>query len=514
VPEITQVFLNGTVYPVEPAGRTYEALAVYGDRIAGLGTNDEIRSLVEKDTEVINLKGRFLMPGFIDTHAHLLDTGLTETRLNFAAVPSLRVILGQVKERADSLAPGAWVLGGNFDENFTAEKRLPTLAELDAAAGGHPLYINHRSYHWSLVNSAALALLGLPADLPGLERGADGQPTGLLNREANASAKVKLAQLVSTAELTAAFCAVSRRAAQVGLTTIHCIEGGEYWGDQYPDFILHARPQTFTPVLYFNTEDIGKIKERGLARMGGDILVDGSISNRSAAFLEPYSDQPTTRGRLYHTRAELLELIEAAHRAGIQIGFHAIGDAAIEEVLTAYETVLLRWPRPDHRHRIEHFGVPRAEHIAQARKLGLVLPVQPAFVYQKGATYLTRLGEERFSRAYPLRDLWAAGLLLGGGSDSLVSPLDPLFGIRAVVNAPRPSQRLTVEQALRLYTLNAAALAFEEKEKGSLTPGKRADLVVLSADPRLVPPAELERVKVTMTVFAGKVVYAGSEETA
>ncbi len=504
---ITRIFCNGIIYCVRPAGQTVQAIALAGDRIAALGSNQEMANLKGPKTEVIDLKGRFLLPGFIDTHAHLLDTGLVATRLNFGTVRALDELFQCIQEQSRQLPEGAWVLGGNFDENFTAEKRLPTLAELDAVAAGHPLYINHRSYHWSLVNSKALRLLSLPESTPGIKRDDEGHPTGLLNGIANETAKIKIARQVSESELKDAFTRVSSHAAKVGLTTIHCIEGGGYWGDKYPDFILHTKPQTFTPVLYFNTKDISKISARQLPRMGGDILADGSISNRSAAFLEPYADCPDTHGTLYHTRQEMMEIITAAHRKGIQISFHAIGDAAIEETLSAYEAVISRWPRPNHRHRIEHFGVPRPDQIKRAAQLGLALAVQPAFVYQKGPTYITRLGENRFARSYPLRDLLTAGLLLGGGSDSLVSPLDPLFGIRAAVQAPRPAQRLNIKEAIELYTINAAALAFEETEKGSLEPGKRADLVVLNCDIRNLTPDEWDCVKVTHTVFGGNTVY-------
>lgn len=449
-----------------------------------------------------------LLPGFIDTHAHLLDTGLAETWINGRDVSSVKSLLERIHKRSLQIPTGCWIMVGNFDENFMDEKRLPYLDELDKIASKHPIYINHKSYHCSLANSKALALLNLDENIEGLGFDFSGKKRrGLLIKEANRLVKSKMASLVSVLDLDRAFEAVAKKAASVGLTTIHCVEGGDYWGDMYADYILNVEPTTFEPVLYFNTEDVSKIIQRGLFRMGGDILIDGSISNRSASFLESYSDEAETMGKLYHSQEEIRSLIRKAHLNNIQISFHAIGDKAIEELITAYEAVLTHWPRPDHRHRIEHFGIPLHEHILRAKRLGLAIATQPAFIYQKEETYRLRLDNKRFSRAYPLRNLISTGLLTGGGSDSMVSPLDPMFGIHAAVNHPNVEQRIFLEEAIKLYTIWAAALAFQENEKGSLQPGKLADMVVLEKDIRKVDLSEIKNVKISGTLYRGQVVY-------
>lgn len=503
-----KLYYNGIIYPVDDSNETYEAIATKGERILALGTLSELKAVVGANTEKIDLKGQMLLPGFIDSHAHFLDTGMTEIRIDFGDTDSIETLLKTVSERTKQIGTNEWVLGGNFDENFTAEKRLPTIEELDEASNGHPLYINHRSYHWSLVNTAAFGILQLDPDTKGIVRDDDGNFTGLLNYDANELTKEKMAELVTEEDLYAGFQAVSKKAAAVGLTTIHCIEGGsEYGGDKHPDFLLNREWETLEPVIFFNTEEISKIKERNLPRQGGDIMADGSVSNRTAAFFEPYTDDPNTSGTLYQSQEKLRELIKTAHLNNVQISFHAIGDRGIEEILNAYEYVLKKYPKEDHRHRIEHFGFATPEQITLAKELGIAIAFQPAFTYQKGSTYTARLGKERFQRSYPLRDLLDAGLLVGGGSDSMVSPLDPIFGIHTAVNCPNEGQRITVEEAIRLYTISSAALAFQEKEKGSLEVGKLADFAVLEKDLREVEPSEIENIKVTMTVFRGKTVY-------
>ena len=305
--------------------------------------------------------------------------------------------------------------------------------------------------------------------------------------------------------------AASKMAVKRGLTTIHCIEGGEFWGDGYAEFMHREKSELLDLILFYNIDKVEKIQELGLLRMGGDLFLDGSVSGRTAAFTRNYADSETA-GELYMADEKLEGLIEQAHMAGIQISFHVIGDKAIEQALRVYERVLKRHPMRDHRHRIEHFGFPSDAQIAKAAELGLSIATQPSFVYLKEENYRLRLGEERVKNAYPLRKLLDAGLRVGGGSDSLVTPMDPLLGIHAAVNAPYPSQRLTRMEAIEIYTIRAAGLAFEESMKGSLEAGKFADFVVFKQDLLEVPDTEIKDVQVARTVYHGTCVYKDNEE--
>lgn len=506
------IYYNGIIFPVIPDDITYEAIAIRNKEIQFVGKLKEAKKLIGKQTQVFDLNGKVLLPGFIDTHAHLLDTGLYETQINFQNMKSINEVLDILVKKVNEQEKGTWIKGGNLDENLLIEKRLPTREELDSISPSHPIYINHRSYHCALINSYAVRLLNISSRMLGFEHDANNRyVSGLLTLEANTYVKNKLAQIISEDELLNAYQSVSSLAAEVGLTTIHCIEGGEYWSDQYPDFLLKPKEKTFDPVVYFNTSNIEKIKQRRLTRMGGDIFVDGSIGNRSAALIEDYSDSLGDKGVLLLNNEDLKELISKAHKEKIQISFHAIGDRAIEELLSAFEQVIPFMPAYDHRHRIEHFGVPLPEHIIRAKKLGLAIATQPAFTYQKHEAYLSRLGHERFLRAYPLKSLISQGVLVGGGSDSMVSPLNPLFGIHAAVNAPNKAQRITVEDAIKMYTIWAAALAFEENVKGSLEVGKYADMVILDENIFSIKKESIKDINILKTIYHGEVVYKRNE---
>jgi predicted amidohydrolase YtcJ len=267
-------------------------------------------------------------------------------------------------------------------------------------------------------------------------------------------------------------------------------------------------------VVYFQSTDVQRVLDLGLPRIGGCVLVDGAYGEHTAALLEPYTDDPTTRGVLYFSDEELDDFVGRAHKAGLQISMHAIGDAAIEQLLNAYEQALAGDRRPDHRHRIEHFSLPTREHIERAARLGVAVAMQPIFAAMPDSgeidcqlAGLEYLGPERYARRHPYRTIIDAGILVGGGSDSDAKPMGPLAGMHAVVNHPDEERRLTAREALSLFTTNAAKIGFEEEEKGTIAPGKLADLVVLGEDPLSVDPTSLKDIPVEMTIVGGEIVY-------
>jgi hypothetical protein len=501
------LYFNGKVTCIRPIDVVHSAILTRGDRIVAVGKLQVLQVLATFPYETIDLKGKRVLPGLIDTHAHFLDTGFSYTKLNLGDVKTIGELLTILSKEAEKHVPGEWITAVNFDENRLANPRFPTLAELDQAIPDHPVYINHRSYHSSVVNSLAIESSQLI-----IKAEEDVYGGAYLSKANNTNFKAWIARQTKESDLERAIAAVSGEAVKRGLTTIHCIEGGEYWGDAYAEFIHRADQDLLDLILYYNTDQIEKVIALDLPRMGGDLFVDGSVSGRSAAFMDEYDDQSDCFGELYMTDAKVESLIEQAYQHHIQISFHVIGNRAIEQILSAYEWVLNRYPKYDHRHRIEHFGFPSDAQIRKAKNLGLSIATQPAFVYLKGENYRTRLGEERLSEAYPLRKLVDMGLRVGGGSDSLVTPLDPLLGIHAAVNAPYPAQRLTRVEAIELYTICAAELAFEESEKGSLEADKFADFVVLEQDLLEVPELEIRDVEVAMTIYRGRCVYQRKEE--
>jgi predicted amidohydrolase YtcJ len=298
-------------------------------------------------------------------------------------------------------------------------------------------------------------------------------------------------------------------AAQHGITTIHAMEGGELFDNR--DAILIHEMMPHLPlhvVLYWCTGNVKAAYRLGLSRVGGDICLDGSIGSRTAAFADDYADDPGNRGQLLMGQSEIDRMVSTAHRYGMQIGLHAIGECAIGTAIRAIQRS--SGGACDHRHRIEHFGVPTKRHIEQAARLGIAVATQPAFPFLRGGPgkiYEQRLGPARDRRAYPLRELVEANILVAGGSDSNVTPADPLLGIHSCVNHPHPDQRLNAHQALCLFTLNGARIAFEENERGSIVDGKVADCVVLDRDPLRTDSEELKEIKVLMTVSRGSVVF-------
>jgi hypothetical protein len=269
-------------------------------------------------------------------------------------------------------------------------------------------------------------------------------------------------------------------------------------------------------VVYFQSTRVDLARRWGLPRIGGCVWVDGSYFEHTAGLVEPYTDQPCTCGSLYFAQHELDKFVWEAHRAGLQVSMHAIGDAAIEQLLLSFERALQREPRADHRHRIEHFSLPTASHIERTARLGLIASMQPNFAAhppvdesgrRTGGGLEALLGTERFEHRHPYRTLLDAGILVAAGSDADPSPMGPLVGAQLLASHPEAQRRLTACETLQLYTVNAARAAFEEADKGTLSVGKLADLVVLGNDPLTASAASLASIPVELTMVGGQVAY-------
>ena len=504
-------FVNGTILTMDPRMPQCEAILVRGDTIAARASRDQVREICEGEGgRIYDLAGATLLPGFHDCHVHMMGTGLNSLGIDLYDCSSVSEVLSKLAEAAAASPPEHWLLGKGLDESRLAEGRPPTMAELDGIAPHHPVYLVDRGWHYTIVNSRAFQRLALSPDLSGIRRTA-GEINGRLHEEANALAKGRFFAALDQAQREAAFRFTASEAVKKGITTIHAMEGGTLFSDSDIPCLLNLKGQLpVRVILYWATEDLDAIKEAGLPRMGGDILLDGSIGSRTAAFPEPYSDDPTTSGVLYYSHERVTELIENAHREGVQIAFHAIGEKAITQALDCFEAVLARYPKTDHRHRIEHFGFPAQRDIERAARLGIVISTQPSFAYLRGGpgtVYNTRLGTQRERRGYPLRAFLDAGIVVGGGSDSDVTPMDPLLGIHAAVNPPYPGQKVTVEEALAMFTREAAKIAFQEQQTGTIEEGKLADLVIIDQNPLLTAAPSLKDITVLATMKGGKWVY-------
>ena len=445
-----------------------------------------------------------MIPGFVDAHVHLSGTGMSIGGPDLAGSGSKEDLLVLVREHADGVDGPAMLHG--FDETRWTDPTLPTREELDGAST-EPLLVLRADGYVSVANTPFLDRSGSAA-LPGAEN------DGVLRDEANARAQLWYFDslgdnLIQDAQLRAAGLAASR-----GVTCVHEMAIPDKRGRRDVEILLdHAADLPVQVVTYVADTDIPYVMNLGQTRIGGDLFLDGSIGARTAALLEPYSDAEGS-GSLAHDDDELAEFLHNAHLAGLQTGLHVIGDAAIEQSLRVWERVYRSLDTRERRHfrarrhRLEHFELASTGQVERAANLGLAISVQPGFDAlwgHQGQMYERRLGEGRSRRMNPFRTLMSRGLEIGSGSDTPVTPLDPMFAVWALENHHDPAQRLGRDEALRLCTVGAARLAHLEK-KGRLEPGASADLAAYEADP--MEAEDVRGLRPVLTVSRGREVYA------
>lgn len=496
--------VNGQVITMEESQPLAEAVLVRDGRIVAVGTSREVAS-ERSGGELIDLRGRTVLPGFIDTHVHLVSTGLSMMGPQLEDCQSLEQVLAALAAEG-ARQPDVVKASGLEPSLESGEHRLDRW-KLDRIIPDKTVYVVRRDGHSVTVNTRTMEALALPPETSGIERDrTTGEPTGTLRADARRIAGERLTH-ITTEDRREAIRRATRAAVEVGLTTVHALDGSWPRGHEDIRMLLALAPSLPAKiVVYYQTKEIGKVLELGLPRIGGCVLVDGSIASHTAALAAPYTDNPNTEGVLYFSDQELHTFIREAHASSLQVSMHAIGERAIQQLLNAYQSVLAEAPRPDHRHRIEHFLLARPSQIQRASALGLSISMQPAFLHfgrGRKNLYLDRLGPERAAAVNPLRQVKDAGITLGGGSDSFITPMNPLLGIHAAANDHPSASRLTVHAALEAFTIDAARLAFEEDRKGSIGTGKAADLVVLGENPLRCSPGCIKDIPVDMTIVEG-----------
>jgi len=499
---------NGKIHTLEISQPLVEASVIRQGRLVYLGSTEEALARAP-NAESIDLKGSFVLPGFIDSHVHFWRTGLMEQMIDLRPAKSIAEILEAVRDQSARVPPGGLVMGRGWSDTELAENRYPTRWDLDAVAPDHVVYLLHRNGHSCALNSRALDFLKLDPNIPGVERDSKtGQPLGPLREKIAHGIQGKILTLMDPGVRGKCLDLVAQQAVEGGVTTAHCLEGGRLIGDpDAKDFIAHQHELPLSTLLYYQITDLDRILSLGLPRIGGCVLIDGSPAAHTGALYEPYTDRPETSGPEYFKQEDLNDWVYRSHQAGLQIVVHATCERAIGQMLTAYENALQHLPRAGHRHRIDHFYFPRQEQIWKAAQLGVCSGVQPYFAEIFREMYLQRLGPERARRVHPYRWFLDAGVVVGGGSDSFVTPIRPLRGIHAAVNHFNPEQRVSVAEAARMFTVNNAYLGFEEDQCGSLKIGKRGDAVVLSDNLFTVAPEAIKEIRVEMTVSRGRVTY-------
>ena len=514
------VLLNGKIYTFNREKPRAEAVAVLNEKIVYVGEDKEASKLVGPNTQVINLNGKTVIPGLTDCHVHMASFGRSLSTLNLRGLTSITQLKRLVKEKAESLPPNAWILGRGWDQEKFVEKRLPTRWDLDEAAPENPVVLFRVCGHICVANSRALELAGIDKATeppPGGEidkNVSTGEPTGIV-RENALELVIKAFPKASEKEILNTCVEACREAVKAGLTCVH-------WIIESPmelhalqrlrkDGKLPLRAYVLVPAeLMKHLKGLGLMQGFGdsMLRIGGvKIFVDGSLGARTAALKEPYNDAPETSGMLVSSQEKLEDQFLEAHSSGLQLAVHAIGDKAVDVALQAFEKALRKVPKGDARHRIEHASVLNEKLIRRMKRLGIIASVQPHFIVSDFWVQ-QRLGKDRARWVYPFKSLLKGGILICAGSDCPVEPIFPLLGVwAAVTKQSNPKEKLTVEEALRLYTLNAAYAAFEEALRGTIEEGKLADLTVLSDDPFEVNPERLREIKVLMTIVDGRVVY-------
>lgn len=518
--EATLAILNANVITLNPKQPKAEAIAIRNGKIMAVGSNKEIRRYIHDKTKVVDAKNKTVVPGFVDCHVHMTGFGQFLQTLDLRNVKSIREMQRKLREYADKNPEKIWILGGRWDQERFAEKSYPTRWDLDAAVADKPVFLIRVCGHIGVVNSRALQLAGITSETM-VDGGkidldeATGEPNGIL-RENALELVWKAIPKPDPKELEAACILACKKAVEAGLTCAHWIVGSaeeiRIIQKLYFEGKLPLRVYLGIPVdLLDELVNLGLLTGFGndMVKIGFvKILADGSLGARTAALKEPYSDKPETRGMMLYTQRTLNKLVLKAHKAGLQLAVHAIGDRAIEAALKAFSKALKKFPRENHRHRIEHCSVLNPKLIRRMKRLGLIASVQPHFIVSD-FWVLNRVGKDRAGWVYPFKTLMDEGLIIASGSDCPVEPINPLLGIwAAVARKSFPEESLTLEEALKTYTLYAAYASFDEERKGTIEAGKFADLTILSSDPVKVPADEIRDVAVEMVLVDGKIVYA------
>jgi predicted amidohydrolase YtcJ len=460
---------------------------------------------------VVDLPGTTIIPGFVDAHVHLTGTGIHHRSPEIERTSSAAELLEAL--RAISASRAGPILVHGWDETRWSVADLPSLEALDRVVD-RPLMAMRADGHVALVNHAAIAAAGLD-DIDGVERDRDGAPTGRVARRANTVLRAWMEHHLDAHEVEELQLEAASLAVASGITCVHEMSLPEDRGTRDLEILLGHRPRLPIDVVpYVGTTDVASVIELGVSTIGGDVSIDGSVGARTAWLREPYADGEGT-GTSYYADDEVAEFFHAGHLAGLQVAVHAIGDAALDQVIRTWERVYQsldsrgRRHFRARRHRIEHFELVDAELLERAAALGLAVSVQPAFDAEwgrPGGLYELALGEGRASRMNPFRSIVGRGIEVGAGSDSPVTALDPLAGVAALQAHHDPTESMSREEAIRLFTIGAARLAHHDDKKGALAPGAHADLVAWEGDP--FEADDLGELTPVLTVSLGREVYA------
>ena len=509
-----------------------QSLAIAHGRFIGVGSNEDVEGLIGPGTQVVDAFGKTVLPGFIDGHIHVLNSGVRHVMAADCDVPTLKQVQAGLRERAEKTPAGGWVQGFKFDDTKTDrtllnEGRHLYREDLDAVTKDHPILVAHRAGHVFYMNTAGLEAAGYndeTPDPPGGRLGRDpdtGRLNGMVFERAIDHVRFGLIPVETEETRREGLKTICDMLNRVGLTRVHdarvTAEEFQTYQDGKADGELTLRVYALMWYPQFPAlRDAGIKSGLGddMLRIGGiKMVADGAIATRTAYLSEPYEGSMCDHGILAMEQDEIEQRVMDMHRAGFQVCIHANGDLAIEMVLTAYEKAQKAHPRSDTRHRIEHCTLVNPELLARMKALGVIATPFCTYVYHHGEK-MRYYGEHRLEWMFAQRSFIDAGVVSTGATDYPPGPFEPLLGIQSCVTRTDSTgkewginQKVSIEEALRLYTLNGAYASFEEKIKGSIEVGKLADLVVLASDPTKVDPLGIKDIQVERTIVGGETVY-------
>jgi predicted amidohydrolase YtcJ len=536
--EASLILLNGKLWTENPAQPTAQAVALDGSRILAVGDNAAIRKLAGPNSRIIDLRGRLLLPGFNDSHVHFLVGGGSLISVHLGTANSQAELKDRVAQFAKTLPKGAWLRNGLWDHQRWNPPDLPSHQLIDDVSGDHPAFLWRLDGHMALVNAQAMKLAGIDRntkDVPGgeIERDRKGNPTGILKDAATALVERVMPPL-SPEEEDQAMEAAMREAAANGVTSVQNIADtsvDEGQADVFREFQKIERAGKLTVRIYeaLPVRDWKTLADAGIVapfgspclRLGNlKAFADGALGSETAWMDEPFTNNPAKSGL---ASPDLLDVehfyasMRLADKAGLQLTIHAIGDRANRTILDLYGRLEKDNGLADRRPRIEHAQHLHPEDYARFAKFGVIASMQPFHAIDDGRWAETVIGPQRIKSSYAWKSLLDAGAALAFSSDWPVAPLDPVMGIYAATtrrtldgknpNGWIPEQRISVAEAVHAYTMGSAFAEHQETVKGSIEPGKLADLVVLSDDIFTIPPEAIEKTTVDMTIFDGKVIY-------
>lgn len=520
------VVLNARVLTVDTDQPTAQAFAVKGGRFSAVGSSSDIRNLATASTEIIDAEGMTITPGFIDAHTHATGAGVNELVQVNVDLRSIAEIKEALRKRADITPPGEWIRGFKYDDTKLAEGRPINRFDIDEVAPNNPVVVGHRGGHTGVYNSMALALASVTSETPDPDDGkfyrdSDGVLTGLVAERARNAFRGLIPSDSTREQRRDGVKLISQLMAKAGLTSVQQTSGGRNDmiacqdarddGDMRFRMCLFPRGQLFEDLVNagirtgFGDEvfRIGAVK----------FMADGSASERTMRMSTPYEGRPDDYGILTMSQEEIHEAVENAHRNGFQIGIHANGDVTIDMVLNAYERVQSLWPREDTRHRIEHCSLVNPSLLQRIKNAGVIPAPFYTYVHYHGNKWV-EYGEEKMQWMFAHKSFLDYDIPVAPASDYTPGPYEPLMALQSMVTRKDfdgrvwgPNQRITLDQALRICTMNGAYASFEENLKGSITAGKLADFVILADNPHDVDPDEIKNIEIVRTVVGGTTMY-------